>query len=317
MDRRRVLTPEALAMMDAIARTGSFAAAAREMGKVPSALTYSVRQLEEALDVLLFDRSSRQAVMTAAGHELLLQGRHLLMEMEAVAHRVRRVATGWESALTIAVDDIVAPRALFDLMQDFYAQREQGLPPPTQLKLRSEVLSGTWEALLSGQADLAIGTSTQLPGVAVRCEELGELNMVFCVAPHHPLAAKKQPLTSADIARHRIVAVADTARTLVPVTLGVAPGQETLTLPSMAAKVEALLRALGCGWLPRSMVQHQIAAGRLVAMQTQVAPRLAKLHYAWRDTGQPPGKALAWWLQRLASPATRQALLEQHDGLLL
>ena len=54
-------------MMDTIARTGSFAAAARELGKVPSALTYSVRQLEDALDVLLFDRSSRQAQLTAAG----------------------------------------------------------------------------------------------------------------------------------------------------------------------------------------------------------------------------------------------------------
>jgi molybdenum-dependent DNA-binding transcriptional regulator ModE len=60
-DKRRALTPEALSMMDTIARTGSFAAAAREMGRVPSALTYSVRQLEDALDVLLFDRSSRQA----------------------------------------------------------------------------------------------------------------------------------------------------------------------------------------------------------------------------------------------------------------
>ena len=43
-ERRNVLTPEALTMMDLIARTGSFAAAARELGKVPSALTYSVRQ---------------------------------------------------------------------------------------------------------------------------------------------------------------------------------------------------------------------------------------------------------------------------------
>ena len=56
-ERRNVLTPEA-PMMDTIARTGSFAAAARELGKVPSALTYNVRQLEDALDVLLFDRSS-------------------------------------------------------------------------------------------------------------------------------------------------------------------------------------------------------------------------------------------------------------------
>ena len=69
--RRDALTPEALGMIDAIARSGSFAAAARELGKVPSALTYSVRQLEDALDVLLFDRSSRQAKLTAAGEELL------------------------------------------------------------------------------------------------------------------------------------------------------------------------------------------------------------------------------------------------------
>ena len=62
-DRRQALTPDALAMMDTIARTGSFAAAARELGKVPSALTYSVRQLEESLDALLFDRRDRKSVV--------------------------------------------------------------------------------------------------------------------------------------------------------------------------------------------------------------------------------------------------------------
>ncbi len=78
VESRNVLTPEALTMMDVIARNGSFAGAARELGKVPSSLTYSVRQLEEALDVLLFDRRSRQATLTAAGQELLDEGRRLL-----------------------------------------------------------------------------------------------------------------------------------------------------------------------------------------------------------------------------------------------
>ncbi|MFX7992798.1 LysR family transcriptional regulator, partial [Acinetobacter baumannii] len=91
------------------------AAAAREMGRVPSALTYSVRQLEDALDVLLFDRSSRQAVLTSAGQELLIEGRRLLQELDAVANRVRRIATGWESELTMVVDDAIARRAVFDL----------------------------------------------------------------------------------------------------------------------------------------------------------------------------------------------------------
>src|ERR1700751_926433 len=94
-DKRRALTPEALSMMDTIARTGSFAAAARELGRVPSALTYQVRQLEEALDAVLFDRGAGQARLTAAGEELLNEGRRLLAELDAVTNRVRRVASGW------------------------------------------------------------------------------------------------------------------------------------------------------------------------------------------------------------------------------
>ena len=66
------LTPDTLTMLQSIATTGSFAAAARALDLVPSALTYRVRQVEDALDVLLFDRSSRQAKPTEAGLELLL-----------------------------------------------------------------------------------------------------------------------------------------------------------------------------------------------------------------------------------------------------
>jgi DNA-binding transcriptional LysR family regulator len=323
-DKRRVLTPDALAMMDTIARTGSFAAAAREIGKVPSALTYSVRQLEDALDVLLFDRSSRQAVLTAAGQELLVEGRRLLSEMDAVANRVRRIATGWESELTIAVDDALARRALFDLMEAFYqlpGDDGSTAGPPTRLRLRTEVLSGTWEALMTGQADLAIGTSSQPPGSSVQCEPLGELEMIFCVAPHHPLATAPEPLSAATMAEHRVVTVADTARSLAPMTIGVQPGQDVLAMPSMAAKMEALVRGLGCGSVPTPMARRQIEAGRLVQKATVNHPRIGTLHYAWRQAAksgaQPPGKALAWWLSQLRSPTTRRALLEQHEGLLL
>jgi len=318
LDKRRALTPEALSMMDTIARTGSFAAAAREMGRVPSALTYSVRQLEEALDVLLFDRRSRQAELTAAGQELLLEGRRLLQEMDAVANRVRRIATGWESELTIAVDDAIARRAIFDLMEAFYQLRDEaGQAPPTRLKLRVEVMVGTWEALMSGQADLAIGTSTQPPSAGFKCELLGQMEMILCVAPHHDLASATTPLTAAQIAQHRIIAVADTARSLAPRTVGVLPGQEVLTMPSMAAKLEALMRGLGCGSLPTPMVRRHIEAGRLVHKLRDQEPGVVPMHYAWRDNGQPPARALAWWLSQLQSPATRRALLEQHEGLLL
>lgn len=319
-ERRNVLTPDALAMIDAIARTGSFAAAARELGKVPSALTYSVRQLEEALDVLLFDRRARQARLTAAGEELLHEGRRLLLEMDAVANRVKRVATGWETQLTIAVDNAMAVRPVLDLVEAFYALRVGDTPqgPPTRLKLRNEVLSGSWEALLSGQADLAIGSSGDAaPSPAVRSEPLGELPFIFVVAPHHPLAEAPEPLSPATIAAHRVVAVADTARSLVPLTVGVLPGQDVLTMPTLAAKLEAQLRGVGCGSLPEPMVRRHVQAGRLVVKATQTARPPARVHYAWRSSSGRPGLALSWWLQQLKSPATRQALLEQHEGLIL
>lgn len=323
-DRRNALTPEALTMVDLIARTGSFAAAARELGKVPSALTYSVRQLEDALDVLLFDRSSRQARLTAAGEELLHEGRRLLLEIDAVANRVKRVATGWETQLTIAVDAIVAPTAVFELIDAFYALRvatrdAPDSPPPTRLRLRSEVLSGTWETLATGEADLAIGGAGEpSQGTGLQCEPLGTIDMQFAVAPHHPLAALPEPLSAETIAVHRIVAIADSARSFTPITIGVQPGQDVLTVPSLAAKLEALVRGLGCGSVPEPLLRRHAEAGRLVVKRTALPVRDVTLRYAWHTSGNAqPGLALQWWLAQLRSAATRRALLEQHAGLVL
>ena len=110
-------------MLDAVAREGGFAAAARALDLVPSALSYRVRQLEEALDVLLFDRRSRNAQLTPAGEELLREGRRLLIDVDAVAHRVKRVATGWEPMFTIAVDSLISRKVIFDLCQTFIDRR--------------------------------------------------------------------------------------------------------------------------------------------------------------------------------------------------
>ena len=118
---RDFLTPDALSMLQTIAEAGSFAAAARDMGMVPSALTYRVRQIEDALDVLLYDRSSRQAKLTAAGAELLREGARLLEEIDAVANRVKRVATGWEPQLTIAIDTVISKPVMMEMCDNFFS----------------------------------------------------------------------------------------------------------------------------------------------------------------------------------------------------
>ena len=100
------LTLDALRVIDAIDATGSFAAAGDALFRVPSAITYSVRKLEEDLGVTVFDRSGRRAKLTPAGRELLERGRRLLADAEGLEDHVRRMATGWETELRIAVDDV-------------------------------------------------------------------------------------------------------------------------------------------------------------------------------------------------------------------
>lgn len=321
---RDVLTPDALSMLQIIARSGSFAAAARTLNLVPSALTYRVRQIEEALDVLLFDRRSRQARLTAAGAELLNEGQRLLSELEAVAHRVKRVATGWESEFTVAADSLIDPTTLMELCSAFL-----DLSPPTRLRIRDEVLSGTLQALTTGQADLALGVVTESTSLASGLQHaaLGQLAFVFAVAPHHPLARAPQPLSDEVIRQHRAVAVADSVQQGRGMTVGLLAGQDVFTVSNMQAKLQAQLRGLGAGFLPEPLARPYVQAGHLVACAVERPTRVSAISYAWRrygkDTGEAAsmsdapnmdtaprgGRALQWWLKQLRSQATRDALL--------
>ncbi|MET3378546.1 MULTISPECIES: LysR family transcriptional regulator [Variovorax] len=312
---RDVLTPDALSMLQTVASTGSFAAAARALDLVPSALSYRVRQIEDALDVLLFDRSARQARLTEAGAELLREADRLLNEIDAVANRVKRVATGWEPMLTIAVDSVIARDPLLDLATAFFA-----LEPPTRLKLRDETLLGTIEALTSGEADLAIGAvldaaSLALTATGIRTRPIGELRFVYAVAPHHPLARLAQPLSDAVMRQHRAVAAADSARHGPSMTVNLMGGQDVLTVPSMQAKIAAQLHGLGGGFLPEPMARPYIEAGHLVELKTERMPPMGTMHCAWRvRSAGKPGRALEWWLAQFEHEGTRRALLERHRG---
>ncbi len=310
---RNALTPETIGLIGIVHRTGSMAAAARELGVVPSALTYRIRRVEDALDVLLFDRSSRQARLTVAGKELLSEGNRLLLELEAITNRVKRVATGWEPSLTIAVDSVISRTTVMELCEAFFA-----LDPPTRLRIREEALSGTLEALTSGQADLAIGVAMEPTALhrSIQSKPLGAIHFVYAVAPHHPLAQAVEPLTDAMLMPHRAVAVADSVQKGHGVTTGLLGGQDIFTVPGMQEKLHAQLRGIGGGFLPEYLARPHIETGRLVEKQMQRAARLIPLSYAWRRASDDTsGRALQWWLKQLGQPATRKALLEREQSL--
>ncbi|HEU4622962.1 MAG TPA: LysR family transcriptional regulator [Burkholderiaceae bacterium] len=304
---------EALELLDAIDRRGSFAAAAQELGRVPSALTYAVRRLEDELDVLLFDRSGHRAHMTQAGRALLVEGRHLLRAADDLERRVKRLARGWEVELRIAVDTIIDFSRIAPLVERFLASDASAAA--TRLRFEQEVLGGTWDALASGRVDLAIGASVDGTGgspellrFAAGCQSkmLGTVEFAFCVAPHHALAAIDRPLTAVDVQCHRGIAVGDTSRNTPPRTVGLMPGQDVLTVPTMQAKVAAQIRGLGAGWLPRPWAHAALARGWLIEKKVDPQRPASTLHAAWSiPVG---GKALKRWVKLLTDPDVQQQL---------
>jgi DNA-binding transcriptional LysR family regulator len=292
------LSLDALTVLDAIDRRGSFAAAALELDHVPSAITYTVRRMEDDLDVLLFDRRGHRAKFTPAGRALLAEGRMLLAAAGELERRVQRVATGWETELRVAVDTLIPLARVYPLIAAFDAHCRALRAAHTQLRISREVLGGTWDALAEGRADLVLGAPADAPpGGGYRMRVLAEMTSVFAVAPGHPLAAAREPLSEADIGRHRAIVAADSSRRLAPRSIGILSGQDTLTVPDLEAKLAAQVLGLGCGFLPLAIAAADIAAGRLVTRTVETPRPPQRIHVAWRMLR--PGKALAWWIDAI------------------
>jgi DNA-binding transcriptional LysR family regulator len=287
------LTLDAIAVIDAIDRHGSFAAAAESLHRVPSSITYTVQKLEQDIDVKLFDRSGHRALLTPAGEKLLREGRHLLRGAEDLEAMVKRVHSGWETELRIAVGDLVPIPRLYPVIEEFYAAGHA-----TRVRLGLEVLTGVWDALVSGRADLAVGVDGEIaPYGSYATHALGKVPFVFVVAPHHPLARAKEPLSEAQIVAHRAIAVADTSRTLPARTVGIAGTQDVLTVPDMQTKCEAHRRGLGAGYVPRHYVEADLKSGRLISKQLSNDLPAPVTSFAWRESDD--GRALAWFTERL------------------
>ncbi|MBB5391431.1 MULTISPECIES: LysR family transcriptional regulator [unclassified Herbaspirillum] len=301
------LTLESLLILDMIDRKGSFAAAALALDRVPSALTYSVRKLEDDLDVLLFDRRGHRAQLTPAGQQLLQEGRHLLLAANDLEQRVKRTATGRETELHIVLNSLIPFGKMRPIIEAF--DREQS---GTRLRFTPGVLTGAWEKLIEGRANLVIGVTLDGPEIVrtsgrFQMHELGMVDWVFAVAPHHPLAHAAEPLPAELVRSHRAVAVGDNSQSLPTLTMGLLSGQETLTVATVADKLEAQLAGLGCGHLPRIWAAPYLASGALVEKQTLAAKPNDNFMIAWPKAEQ--GKSLKWFIQHLSQPEVQRSLL--------
>ncbi|MGV7963011.1 LysR family transcriptional regulator [Photorhabdus tasmaniensis] len=291
MSKERALTLESLRVMDAIDRRGSFAAAADELGRVPSALSYTMQKLEEELDVVLFDRSGHRTKFTNVGRMLLDRGRQLLEAADKLTADAEALARGWETHLTIVCEALVPASSLFPLVGKLVQKSN------TQLSLLTEVLAGAWERLETGRADIVIAPDMHFRASAeVNSRQLYSITNVYVASPDHPIHQEPEPLSDVTRVKYRGIAVADTARERPVLTVQLLDKQQRLTVSSLEDKRRALLAGLGVATMPYPMVEQDITAGRLRVISSEYSHE-TNVIMAWRRDSM--GEAKSWCLREI------------------
>ncbi len=306
-----MIPTETLQIVRAVAHFRNFTAAARHLHKVPSAISYTVRKLEDRLGVQLFLRDSKRVELTPAGEHFIEHTDKLLSALEELENSTRQLATGWEHELRIALDNVVNQGKIYDLIHDLQAVR-----PEAELVINSEVYNGSWDALFHGRCQLVIGAPKEIPEAIVNqgrfaWRSMGSMTWDFVVAPDHPLASLPEPLSMDELRQYRSICIQDSSRFFRHGYNLLLEDQQVLMVPSFRAAIGCLLRGLGATILPSHFAQPYVAAGLLVRKE------VPDLHFndgcllAWNQENM--GQGLQWVLDWLGSEAWLNKVWLQYD----
>ncbi|KJZ21621.1 LysR family transcriptional regulator, partial [Tritonibacter mobilis] len=124
-----------LIALDAIVATGTFRGAAERLHKSQSAISHTIRQLEEELELELFSREAYRPALTPAGEIFYREASRVLRQMQGLRTTASRLRAREEPELTIAVS------ATMDLAPLLPALADTGRShPATHLRLRMEMM---------------------------------------------------------------------------------------------------------------------------------------------------------------------------------
>jgi DNA-binding transcriptional LysR family regulator len=291
-----LITAESLHAVITVAKYKSFAAAAKHLYRVPTAVSYTVHKLERSLGVQLFERKDGNLSLTEAGKYVLERGELILDELEDLRCAATRIAAGFEAELRLSLNNIVSVTPLLPLIR-----QSEVMFPQTEIRIQIDVHNGVWDALLEKRADIAIAAPNQVINDAgLIFESMGQVSWEFAISPDHPLARAKQPLSSASLRKYPTVCVTDTSVRLEPKVAWRLRGQKALTAPDFLHKIQMQVAGLGVGFLPRQLCRPYVECGDLVTRAVVEPKQDTPLFLAWRSELQ--GKCFNWWLEALRKP---------------
>jgi LysR family carnitine catabolism transcriptional activator len=170
----------------AIGRLASFTQAAALLHTTQPALSARIRELEAALDVRLFDRSTRSVRLTQVGEDLLPIAEQVLADLGSVVEQARDVAARKTGRVTIAA----LPSVASGLLPAAIARLRRRHPRIT-VALRDAVADRVVEAIRSREVDLGV-TSIAASDPRFEITPLGTDRIVLVLPRTHPLASRRK-----------------------------------------------------------------------------------------------------------------------------
>jgi DNA-binding transcriptional LysR family regulator len=300
------LTLDQLRVLTAIADCGSFSAAGRKLLRVQSAISQSVRTLEDTQGVVLFDRSTKTPVLTEAGRVLVAQARQVQRQAELFESLAREIAAGLEPELTLAVDSFMPTQPLIESLQ---ALREAY--PNLPVTLYTEGIGAAERRLRDRSAALAFCAMFPTAQQDLQAYPLTSIALVPVVSSSHPLASESRPVTLEVLREHVQLILTDPFDSSGP-SHGVVASR-VWRFVDMGSRLDFLLAGSGWATIPSHLVAPFLANGRLVALRIEdpgVTPGFVPI-FAAHERSRPSRRAARWLLEdlrrRLVSPDAVQA----------
>jgi len=241
------INQEQLLMFQAVIETGSFSAAARKLGKVPSAVSMSIANLEIDLNLTLFDRKGREPVPTDEARVLYEKTSQLLIEMNQWKQHAHALSTGLEANLTL----VIVSELLHTNWTDYICLLESRFPD-LQINIVSAPQEDALQMLLDGSAQLALMFEREHLDNREQFVELKREALIPVISNSHPLASQNQ-VSYEQILTTRQIVVASRDETLKPELLFSKHYWRTDNHHSACLMI---LRNLGWGVLPQEMFKE-------------------------------------------------------------
>jgi len=285
-----------MAAFVAIAEQRSFAKAAAHLGVSRSALSQSLRALEESLGVRLLNRTTRSVAPTEAGQRLLARLRPALGEVASAIAAVNQFQREPSGLLRLVVQPPVADLWLGPILTGFLARHPGIKVEIAVVKMPGDIVGEGFDA------GIRIGEQIDRDMIALPLRE--DVRFVAVAAPAY-LARHPRPKTPRDLLSHNCVRSRFGDGTVFgwefvrkgrawPIAV-----DGSVTTDDIDLGIRAVLDGVGVGYLLEDYIADDIAAGRLVPLLEEWAPRLSGffLYYPSRRQVPPPLRAFIDFLR--------------------